>query len=196
MKRTGYSSSLALGAALGLALAAAPLLAQPGNGQGVGKGGAQQRGQGQETVQGSQGQGKHGQDQRGQGRSDERYREARHDDDRYRDRYRDREHDRDRDRDYRGDRRLRIDEREIRDIFHSRRDYLRYDERDSLPPGIRKNLARGKPLPPGIAKNFDSRLRRELPHYEGYEWRRVGADAVLVDITNDIIREVIHDILR
>ncbi|MEF3088100.1 hypothetical protein VLL29_20920, partial [Bacillus altitudinis] len=28
----------------------------------------------------------------------------------------------------------------------------------SLPPGIRKNLVRGKPLPPGIAKRFDNRL--------------------------------------
>ncbi|WP_158294507.1 RcnB family protein [Halomonas urmiana] len=51
-------------------------------------------------------------------------------------------------------------------------------------------------LPPEIAKNVDPRRRRELPHYEGYEWRRVGADAVLVDITNDIIHAVIHDILR
>lgn len=183
MKRTGYSSSLALGAALGLALAAAPLLAQPGNGQGVGKGS-------QEMGQGKQGQKQHGQGQRGQGASGERerYRQSARDDDRYRD------HDRDHG-DW-DDRRLRIDEREIRDIFHRGRDYLHVDERDRLPPGIRMNLERGKPLPPGIAKNFDPRLRRDLPHYEGYEWRRVGADAVLVDITNDIIHEVIHDILR
>ncbi|MDT8877981.1 anti-virulence regulator CigR family protein [Halomonas saccharevitans] len=194
MRYAGCGSLLAFVTALGLALVAAPLLAQPGNGQGVGKGGVQQRGQGQETVQGRQGRSQHGQDQRGQGRSDERYRQARRDDDRYRDRGRDREQDRDRD--VREARRLRIDEREIRDIFHRRRDALDLDERDRLPPGIRKNLARGKPLPPGIAKNFDPRLRRELPYYEGYEWRRVGADAVLVDITNDIIREVIHDILR
>ncbi|WP_245888774.1 anti-virulence regulator CigR family protein [Halomonas denitrificans] len=192
MKRTGYSSSLVMGVALGLALAAAPLLAQPGNGQGVGKG-AQQAGQGQQ-VRGNPGQGGHGQRGKGPSGEDERYRQARHDDDRYRDRAHDRDFDRDHD-DWR-DRRLRIDEDDIRDIFHRRRDYLHYDERDRLPPGIRMNLERGKPLPPGIAKNFDPRLRRELPHYEGYEWRRVGADAVLVDITNDIIHEVIHDILR
>lgn len=182
MTRTGHSSALAFAAALGLALAAAPLLAQSGNGQGVGRG-AQESGQ----LRGNAGQGGQGQRSKGPAGQDERHRQARHDDDRYRDR------DRDRDRD---DRWLSIDEREIRDIFHRRRDYLRHDERDRLPPGIRMNLERGKPLPPGIAKNFDPRLRRELPHYEGYEWRRVGADAVLVDITNDIIFEVIRDILR
>ena len=40
----------------------------------------------------------------------------------------------------------------------------------SLPPGIRKNLARGKPLPPGIAKKMvPGPMLRELPVYAGHE---------------------------
>lgn len=184
---------------LGLSLAASPLLAQPGNGQGAApwkEEGQPQRGQkGQGGPQESRGQGQARGDrdrQESRDRVREEYR------DREREEYRDRERDEYRDRErYRDEaRRPMIDEREIREIFRSRREYLHRDDRDSLPPGIRMNLERGKPLPPGIARNFDERVRRDLPYYEGYEWRRVGTDAVLVDLTNDIIHEVIHDILR
>lgn len=65
----------------------------------------------------------------------------------------------------------------------------------ALPPGIRKNLARGKPLPPGIAKRFDSRLQSQLPHYDGYEWQQVGTDVVLVTIATGIIYEVLQNVL-
>lgn len=65
----------------------------------------------------------------------------------------------------------------------------------SLPPGIAKNLARGKPLPPGIARHFDSRLTSRLPHYEGYEWRQVGRDVVLVAIASGIVYEVLRNVL-
>ncbi|MFP6848178.1 MAG: anti-virulence regulator CigR family protein [Pseudomonas sp.] len=65
----------------------------------------------------------------------------------------------------------------------------------ALPPGITKNLAKGKPLPPGIAKNFDSRLQGRLPHYDGYEWKQMGTDMVLVTIATGIIYEVLHNIL-
>lgn len=65
----------------------------------------------------------------------------------------------------------------------------------SLPPGIAKNLARGKPLPPGIAKNFDSRLLGKLPHYDGYEWKQIGTDVVLVAIASGIIYEVLRNVL-
>ncbi|MBL1188575.1 hypothetical protein CIV90_26360, partial [Escherichia coli] len=45
----------------------------------------------------------------------------------------------------------------------------------SLPPGIAKNLARGKPLPPGIAKKMvPSSMLHDLPYYPGYEWRIAG----------------------
>ena len=64
-----------------------------------------------------------------------------------------------------------------------------------LPPGIRKNLARGKPLPPGIAKRFDNRLLGQLPHYDGYEWRQVGTDVVLVTLATGLIYEIISNVL-
>ncbi|MDR9754287.1 anti-virulence regulator CigR family protein [Pseudomonas sp. SZMC_28357] len=62
----------------------------------------------------------------------------------------------------------------------------------SLPPGIQKNLARGKPLPPGIAKKLDGRLVGRLPHYEGYEWQQVGTDLILVALATGIIYEVLN----
>ena len=63
----------------------------------------------------------------------------------------------------------------------------------ALPPGIQKNLARGKPLPPGIAKKLDGRLLGRLPHYDGYEWRQAGTDLILVAIATGIIYEVLND---
>lgn len=66
----------------------------------------------------------------------------------------------------------------------------------ALPPGIAKNLARGKPLPPGIAKQIDPTLARQLPYYPGYEWRQYGTDAVLVEVGTTIVREVLRDLLR
>lgn len=202
--------SLLLAGALGLALAATPLWAQPGNGQGKGQGAAAwkeddaQRGQERshrESRGQGQGQGQRQMEerrQRDEQRNETRDRDRDRYDDRDRDgeRYYDRDRDRDRDR-YRDEAgRPLIDEREIRNIFRDRREIIRHDDRDSLPPGIRMNLERGKPLPPGIAKTFDERVRRDLPDYENHEWRRVGSDAVLVDLTNDIIREVIRDVVR
>ncbi|WP_431023401.1 anti-virulence regulator CigR family protein [Halomonas sp. H5] len=114
-----------------------------------------------------------------------------------RDRRDDREWRRDRDRDYwAGDSRSRprIEERLIRGIFRDHRELWRHDRGAALPPGIRMNLERGKPLPPGIARRFDDRLYRQLPRYEGYEWRRVGADVVLVEVASDIVYEVLRDI--
>ncbi len=71
-----------------------------------------------------------------------------------------------------------------------------YGQIDALPPGIRKNLARGKPLPPGIAKKMNPDFARQLPHYQGYEWRQVGSDAALINITTGIVRELMRDVLR
>lgn len=69
------------------------------------------------------------------------------------------------------------------------------DSNQSLPPGVQKNLARGKPLPPGLGKRFDSRLQSRMPHYDGYEWQQVGSDVVLISISTGLIQEVLHDIL-
>jgi Ni/Co efflux regulator RcnB len=65
----------------------------------------------------------------------------------------------------------------------------------ALPPGIQKNLARGKPLPPGIAKKLDGRLLGHLPRYEGYEWQQAGTDLILVAIATGIIYEVLNGAL-
>jgi hypothetical protein len=50
-----------------------------------------------------------------------------------------------------------------------------------LPPGIAKNLRRGKPLPPGIAKKtLPSDLSRNLPVREGVELVVTGDQVVMV----------------
>lgn len=86
-----------------------------------------------------------------------------------------------------------VDIGSVRIILNDNRGY--WAPSDSLPPGIRKNLARGKPLPPGIAKKLDNRLIGRLPHYEGYEWRQAGADLVLVAIATGVIYEVLQEVL-
>ncbi len=66
-----------------------------------------------------------------------------------------------------------------------------------LPPGIRKNLARGKAIPPGIAMTrLPNGYVNQLPRYNGYEWRGYGSDLVLVNSTNQLIADVIMDVLR
>ena len=70
-----------------------------------------------------------------------------------------------------------------------------YSGYDALPPGIRKNLARGKPLPPGIARReIPPELMRRLPPRDGYEWRAVGSDVVLYSITSGIVDQVLRDV--
>ncbi|WP_313370856.1 anti-virulence regulator CigR family protein [Achromobacter animicus] len=64
-----------------------------------------------------------------------------------------------------------------------------------LPPGIRKNLARGKPLPPGIAKKVvPGPMLARLPAYPGYEWRIAGSDLVLVAIATAVVADVLNDV--
>ncbi|MCY1282928.1 hypothetical protein D9M68_164060 [compost metagenome] len=81
----------------------------------------------------------------------------------------------------------------IRVILDGHRDY--WAPASPLPPGIQKNLARGKPLPPGIAKKLDGRLLGQLPHYDGYDWVQAGTDLILVAAATGLIYEVLHDVL-
>ena len=68
---------------------------------------------------------------------------------------------------------------------------------DSLPPGIAKNLARGKPLPPGIAKKtVPASMLGQLPSYPGYEWRVVGDDLVLIALSTAIVTSVINGVFK
>ncbi|WP_394061746.1 anti-virulence regulator CigR family protein [Alcaligenes sp. WGS1538] len=65
----------------------------------------------------------------------------------------------------------------------------------ALPPGIRMNLARGKPLPPGIAKRaVPGSLLGRLPSYPGYEWRIAGTDLILISLSTALIADVLYDV--
>ncbi|HEV8125919.1 MAG TPA: anti-virulence regulator CigR family protein [Gemmatimonadales bacterium] len=61
----------------------------------------------------------------------------------------------------------------------------------ALPPGIARNLSRGKPLPPGIAKKHPPQeVTRRLVVRPGYETLVVGNVVVLVNprgIVSDIL---------
>lgn len=66
-----------------------------------------------------------------------------------------------------------------------------------LPPGIVKNLARGKPLPKGLQKSkVPATIVQQLPAYPEYEWRRYGADLVLVQIATQVIAEIFSEVFR
>jgi hypothetical protein len=67
--------------------------------------------------------------------------------------------------------------------------------KNSLPPGIAKNLQRGKPLPPGIAKQFlPQDLLVRLPRAgDGLEYLLVAGKLLLVEVTTQIVREILLD---
>ncbi len=65
-----------------------------------------------------------------------------------------------------------------------------------LPPGIARNLERGKPLPPGIAKRYlPADLRGRLPDYPGHEILIVDRDVLLVSIATGLIVDILTGIL-
>lgn len=66
-----------------------------------------------------------------------------------------------------------------------------------LPPGIAKNLERGKPLPPGIAKQqLPSDLIATLPPVpKGHERVIIDGRVVLVDVATQVIRDVLTDLV-
>lgn len=67
----------------------------------------------------------------------------------------------------------------------------------SLPPGIRKNLTRGKPLPPGIAKKMVAGpLISRLPKHPGYEWRIAGTDLILISVATAVIADILYDVFN
>lgn len=68
---------------------------------------------------------------------------------------------------------------------------------EALPPGIRKRLARGKPLPPGIAKQVvPARLRSRVRIPDGYQLVEVGLDVLLVEVATNIVHDVLMDVVR
>lgn len=83
-----------------------------------------------------------------------------------------------------------INTSDVLGVLGNHRDY--WSPAASLPPGIQKKLARGKPLPPGIAKKLDNRLLAQLPRYSGYEWQQAGTDLILVAIATGLVYEVLN----
>lgn len=74
------------------------------------------------------------------------------------------------------------------------REFYSVDSRkpQSLPPGIAKNLARGKPLPPGIAKKVvPDDLIILLPARPGARWLIAGDVVLLVD-AGDIVVDLVR----
>lgn len=67
----------------------------------------------------------------------------------------------------------------------------------NLPPGIAKNLARGKPLPPGIAKKvLPGELISRLPPVPGgFERVVIGGKVLLVEIATQVIHDILADII-
>jgi hypothetical protein len=66
-----------------------------------------------------------------------------------------------------------------------------------LPPGIARNLVRGKPLPPGIAKRYaPAGLIRQLAPRPGYEILVVGASILLVHAATGIVHDILSDVIR
>ena len=79
------------------------------------------------------------------------------------------------------------DQRMIRNYF-----YNHPYQSSALPPGIAKNLERGKPLPPGIAKRYMPRdLTSSLNIYPGYEYFMVGDNVALVKEATGLIADII-----
>ncbi len=66
-----------------------------------------------------------------------------------------------------------------------------------LPSGIRKNLARGKPMPPGIQKTrMPSGMIDQLPKRKGYDWQVAGTDLLLVQAGSNIVSDVLKDVFE
>jgi hypothetical protein len=67
---------------------------------------------------------------------------------------------------------------------------------ESLPPGIAKNLARGKPLPPGIAKkHIPTDLKARLPARVGVEITIFGDRIVLLEASGAVV-DILEDVFR
>ena len=68
-------------------------------------------------------------------------------------------------------------------------------EVEALPPGIAKNLERGKPLPPGIAKrSIPSGLQSQLPTRVGVEVSIFGDRIVLLEASGLVV-DILEGIL-
>lgn len=164
-KRRGLTAVLAT--LVSLSLFAAPVMANPGNGNGNGHGGGQGNSSGNQGNKGNHGQKGNG-EQKNNVASEHRKNYGKPD---------------------------HVDA----DISFATARHLAVNYGltgyDSLPPGIAKNLARGKPLPPGIAKKtVPASMLGELPYYPGYEWKIVGDDLVLIALSTAVVTAIINGV--
>lgn len=63
-----------------------------------------------------------------------------------------------------------------------------------LPANI--HVERGRPLPRGYGRPLDPAALRHLPQYDGYQWRRLGSDVVLVAIGSGLVYEILSGVLN
>ncbi|WP_368543384.1 anti-virulence regulator CigR family protein [Enterobacter soli] len=161
-------TTTALAVVLSLTFAAAPAMANPGNGNGHGNGNG--GGQGNSGNHGNGNAGNHGNKQNGNHEDAGKSRKSVSDD---------------------VDARVSFDRARHLALNYGLTGY------DSLPPGIAKNLARGKPLPPGIAKKtVPAKMLGQLPSYPGYEWRVVGDNLVLIALSTAIVTTIINGVFK
>ncbi|NAO54625.1 anti-virulence regulator CigR family protein [Pseudomonas syringae] len=80
----------------------------------------------------------------------------------------------------------------VRETFQQHRDVIGRGQ--PLPPGV--HIAKGRPLPPGYGKRLDSRSLQYLPQYDGYEWRRLGTDVVLIAVGSGIVYAILDGVLN
>ncbi|EMN3920623.1 hypothetical protein REJ49_003431 [Citrobacter farmeri] len=161
-KRRGLTAVLAT--LVSLSLFAAPVMANPGNGNGNGHGGGQGNSSGNQGNNGQKGNSA----QKNNGSSDHRKNYGKPD-------------------------------RVESDISFATARHLAVNYGltgyKSLPPGIAKNLARGKPLPPGIAKKtVPASMLGELPYYPGYEWKIIGDNLVLIALSTAVVTAIINGV--
>jgi hypothetical protein len=91
----------------------------------------------------------------------------------------------------------------IHDFFHDYHSDNRVDKKGGkkgskpLPPGIAKNLERGKSLPPGIAKRSlpNDLVVRLPPVADGYERVVIAGKILLVEIATQVIHDVLVEVL-
>ena len=162
-------TTTALAVVLSLSFATAPVMANPGNGNGHGNGG----GQGNSGNHGNGNSGKGNSDKHGNKQNNGNHTSGK------------------------SNKSVREDVDARVSYDHARHLALNYGLTgyDSLPPGIAKNLARGKPLPPGIAKKtVPASMLGQLPSYPGYEWRVVGKDLVLIALSTAIVTTIINGV--
>jgi Ni/Co efflux regulator RcnB len=57
-------------------------------------------------------------------------------------------------------------------------------------------VVKGRPLPPGYGKRLDARSLQHLPRYDGYEWRRLGSDVVLIAVGSGIVYAILDGVLN